>query len=94
MEAGKVNVLVTEVHSHSPGVRMAAVHTVVARPNPQAGQGVAQAEKVPHILQKKSQSLECEGATSVSHCTSGSHIGGFHVASSLARSYVIQRRAF
>lgn len=49
MEAGKVNVLVAEVHLHSAGVRMAAVHTVVARPDPQAGERMTQTEKIPHI---------------------------------------------
>lgn len=66
MEAGKVNVLVAEVHSHSAGDRMAAVHTLVAGPDPQAGERIPQAEKIPHIFQRGGkQTLKYEGATSV-----------------------------
>lgn len=67
MEAGKVNVLVAEVHSHSAGARMAAVHTLVAGPDPQAGERIPQAEKIPHIFRGwgGKQTLKCEGATSV-----------------------------
>lgn len=63
---GKVNVLVAEVHSHSAGVGVAAVHTLVAGPGPQAGERIPQAEKIPHIFRGGGkQTLKYEGATSV-----------------------------